>query len=141
MIHLNRAPDSLCQSRWDVRGTILLEVILAMLILSVGLTAIIQAMAAALRAKTFCSDYIQAVFLADDKMFPNLTRKTSGLPIREEGKFPEDEGKYAYTLTSRTADMSKIDTPNLNEVTLKVSWASGFTTKEIDLVTYVSSSE
>ena len=126
-------------SKSNDRGTLLLEVLLVIVILSVGLTLIIQSMVASLRAVVYSADYSMAMILAEDKMFDLLKTRSVDANFQEEGDFSKPSERFHYQIKAEPVkSVDKEATGQLNEVTLEVSWLSGGNRKSMSLVTYLS---
>ncbi|MFC1510606.1 hypothetical protein ACFL49_02995 [Candidatus Omnitrophota bacterium] len=100
------------------RGALLMEVLLAVVILSVSLTLIVQSLASSLRATVYSLNYAKAAFLADNKMF-DLFQASLGF---EEGvgvrHFDPPFDAYRYQLHQEGLK----DNPKLSMVRLDVLW-------------------
>lgn len=117
------------------RGSLLLEVLLAIVILSTSLILIIQSFVSSLRAMVYSGDYSTAAFLLDSKMFDVLHSQfvQSG---QGEGVFPKPFDKYRYTMKIQRSESD--DSENMiNEINVDIIWVSGMKEKRISAVTYV----
>ena len=115
------------------QGSILLEALLSVIILSVGITVIVQSMTGSLRASVFSSDYSQAMLLLDNKMVEYLEQSSIEANLSEENSFSEPFDRFKYLL--KTEPLS--DQPNLNKVHLEVNWKSQNIEKGLSLETYL----
>ena len=118
----------------DERGTLLIEALLTLVILTVSVTVMIYSLSQGLRATVFCRDYTKAALLAENKMFELLAKRSLTAPLQEDGKFSPDEN-FAYSLEVKKlfpADpLSQIQESNL-----KITWLSGMKEKDLTLATY-----
>lgn len=112
-------------------GSFLLEAILSVVILSVSITMIIQAMTASLRAASYSAEYTQALVLADEKIHELLNKRSIVSGYFDEGTFPAFDEKYQYLIESDSVNK------DMNQVTLKLSWRSGRKNNAIVLDTYL----
>jgi hypothetical protein len=119
---------------WN-RGSLLLEVLLAIVILSTSLTLIIQSFVSSLRAMVYSGDYSTAAFLLDTKMFDVLHGQfvQSG---QGEGVFPEPFGKYRYEMKIQRVESDDLQNM-INEINIDIIWSSGKKEKRISAVTYI----
>ncbi|MCK5580303.1 MAG: hypothetical protein KAJ18_03430 [Candidatus Omnitrophica bacterium] len=115
-------------------GSLLIEALLAIVIMSVSLTVIIQSMTSSLRATVYSLDYSKAAFLAENKMFDILCVSDEGGAGTREGSFKEPFEKYRYRISSKELPDTQND--SLREVNLDVSWGIGKKTRELSLKTY-----
>lgn len=112
------------------KGFSLLELVIAVAILSAGITVILQALSFSAGVTGLTRDIIEAVFLAEDKIqqleFKEKQKQTSKERVMDKsGKF-----EWGYD--------SELDTSlNLYRLNLKVSWQRLNRKEEIDLNTYL----
>ena len=120
------------------KGSLLLEALLVIIILSISLTLIIQSFVSSLRASVFSSDYSKVAILADNKMFDLMSRRFFPRDLDEEGRFasPMDKFKYQWEASNISAGS---DDGGIHEVFLDIAWSSGKKTKKVSLVTYLFS--
>jgi len=116
------------------RGSFLIEVLLTIVILSVGLTLIVQSMISGARAMARNSQYTAALLLAENKIFEFLN-DAPGETARQEGQFPEPFSQYAYLLDIPEAGQREKGL-KIREVDLKVGWGVRGGQKSISLATY-----
>ena len=115
------------------RGALLLEVLLAIMILSVSVTVIIQALTANLRALAFNSGYMNAAFLAENKLFELIYAPSGQLSSGPLKKFADPFSQYSYTVDIKKHEESE----NLKEAGLKIEWNSGWKKNSLALDTYL----
>jgi len=116
------------------KGFLLIEAIVVIVILSVGLTLIIQATVAGLRAMTLAADYVEAVRLAENTLFPLLQEGRTKAPFVEENRFADNNFSYRLEAQRVSGDVGSGD---LNEVELEVRWRAGRSEKKVSLQTYL----
>lgn len=137
---LNRAEaeSTKKRKRTNRKGSLLLEALLVIIILSVSLTLIIQSFVSSLRGSVLSSDYSKAAILADNKMFDLMSRRSLDGACDEEDRFavPFDKFKYGVEVNNLSTDGVQ---KGLYEVLLDISWVSGQNTKKVSLATYVFS--
>ena len=114
-------------------GSILIEVLLTIVILSISLTVIIQSLLSSLRAIAYSSQYTQALMVVDSKMFEVMEDFYTPDNFFAEGNLPVPYEDYKYVLTAedRGAEMT------LSEVKLEASWPSGSNRKTLAVETYL----
>lgn len=84
--------------RFPQNGFVLMEVLLAVVILAIGLTAVLQAITAQARAASVAGQYVRAVLSLDGMMAPFFMGPAS-LPLSEtEGACPLDIETYQCSL-------------------------------------------
>ncbi len=120
------------------KGAVIIEVLLAITIMSVGLTFIIQSFVSSLRANIYTSGYSTAIILLENKMYEYRQSNVIKEDIKEEGIFEKPYDKFRYRIESKkiTEEGSRKD---LNEMTLRVSWSSGKRENNVSVTTYIFS--
>lgn len=109
----------------------LLEVLIALVVLAVALTALLSAQSGAIRLRTQAEEITLATFLLEARM---ADVELSGFPPvgRQEGDFGETYAGYRWqTLVSETPF------PGVREVRHAVTWAAGPRPERLDLVHYM----
>lgn len=119
---------------FNQKGSLLVEVLLAIVILSTVLTVIIQAMISSLRANDYASGYTKAGFLLENKMFDLIRKGTISSGASDEGSFPEPDNQYRYAFKVSSPDEQAND---IFRVELKVNWESGKKKNSLALETYL----
>ena len=116
-----------------MQGSLLLEALLVIVILSVGLTFIIQSLSSSLRALSFSKSYAQAAFLIDHKLSEILLKKSTVSNFQESGNFESPFNEFRYQVSTAPVNLLADESnPNtLNQVNLTVSWQSGKNTREV----------
>jgi general secretion pathway protein I len=98
-------------------GFSLLELIIAIAILSIGITAAIQAVAYSARAAGLSCDMIDASFLALDKMQEAEYKEAAGLLINEPQETDGIQGKFSW---KRALHPDK--NPDLYKINFEINW-------------------
>ena len=113
------------------KGSFLIEAILAIVILSISLTLIIQSLMTSLKAAALSADYTRALLFIDDKMFDLIKDRYITAPKSDENSFSEEGQKYRYQLvTERGAT-------EINLVKLVVSWVYGRRENDVSITTFL----
>ena len=121
----------------DNHGVLLLEALLAILILTVSLSVIIESLVSGYRATVFTADYSKAVILLDNAMFDTLRKRFIESSLQDQGNFPEPQDQFHYEL--KTVSLSQEGSPAaLDEVQGKVAWKSGRKEQEVAVVTWLA---
>ena len=119
----------------DSKGSLLLEALLSVVILSVSLTLIIQSMTSSLRASVYGGDYTLAVVLLENKMFELLTE---GLPQSHQTETLElPFSANVYHFSAETRLMAGQDQESkIKEADVDLAWNSGQRKNKVSLITY-----
>jgi len=117
------------------KGFLMVEVLLAIIIISVSLTVIIQSLGSTLRASILQGEYSLATILAENKMFDVLIKPVSELNL-DEGVFEDPFDRYSHALEIDSFEAG--DTEGIDVVSLEVAWPKK---KKIFLSTYLFSTE
>ncbi len=118
------------------KGSILVEVLLTVVILAVGLTAIIQAMNTSVRGVYHTTGYTTAVLLAENTMFSYVSKGFVRSGLSEDTKFSPPYTAYRYHLQTHNVS-DEGSSGKKNEVTLTVLWGREGKEKKLALVTYL----
>lgn len=116
------------------KGSLLLEVMIVIVILSVGLTFIVQSLSSSLRALNYSRNYSQAAFLIDNKLSELMLKKTVENNVRESDYFAEPFKEYHYEITSSSKTWPEEASNTVNQINFRLSWPSGKNTQSIDTV-------
>ena len=117
------------------RGSLLLEALLTVVILSTSLTLIIQALTLSQRAVVYSSDYTIALTLIENKMFDLMQKGVIAANLNLEEAFPHPYEKFHYALTTQL--LAEGDQKTLNEIDLIVSWSSGKKNNQMKIKSYL----
>lgn len=117
------------------KGSVLVEVLLAVMILGVGLTWVIQSMAASLRVSRQSPDYTTALILLENEMTGLMREKTIASDFALQKHFPAPDDRYTCSLTARPASVDEAG--RINEVTAQIFWKSGRRNNKITLKTFL----
>ncbi len=121
--------------RSNSQGSILIEALLSVMILSVSITLMIQAMTSSLRASVYSADYTKAALLLDNKLQEIFETQTIPSGKNETGLLSAKDDQFKYLLTP--ASLSDENLQGINEMDLEVNWKSGEKTNRIKLKTYL----
>jgi prepilin-type N-terminal cleavage/methylation domain-containing protein len=111
-------------------GFTLLEVILAVSIISIALTIIINSFSLIARSKVTTSNYTKAVFLLEEALH-NL--KTKGFSkYSQEGTFKSPFEQYSWYMESEAVTAGE-----LRRVLLAIFWKERNQKKELKIITYL----
>lgn len=123
----------------DGRGSILVEVLLSVVILSVSLTLIIRAMASSLMVLQYGSGYTMGLVVLENQMCELLRRGFIAAGLREEQDSAGTDPAYHYSLTTAPWHESGEDASPVSEVDMTISWRSGKRENQIAVQTLLSS--
>ena len=115
------------------RGSLLLEALLVIVILSIGLTFIIQSLSSSLRALAYSRSFDQAAFLIDNKFSEILLKNHLGQNVEDSGAFdsPFENFHFKTTTASVSLQSDAAASESLRQVNLTLNWPSGKNTQEI----------
>lgn len=123
--------------KWNKKGSLLVEALLTIVIMSVGLTFIIQSFLSSFRASAQVEDYASASVLLENKMNDLMQFGFIAGDTDEEGVFPEPYEKFRYHL--KTENIKDVDQEGLlNRISLEVLWSSGKKKRAVALTTYLA---
>ncbi len=124
------------------KGSLLIEALLAVVIIAISLTLIIESLASSYRAVILTKDYSQALILLENQLSLLAQKGFIEDSINESDSYPEPFSKYRYDLKtslSQKADnsFSQEDLGGINKVDLSVSWSTGRKANKVSLLTYL----
>lgn len=119
------------------RGAVLLEVLLAVSILAVGLSAVLQAMMAHANAASAAAEYVQALHALDLKITPKVMRQGGNDAVDEQGPCAEGSEKFQCSMTLADTMPSPHPQVMFQKIDVKVFWASGETTRNFKVTAYL----
>ena len=102
------------------KGILLMEALLAVVILSVGIVAIIQSLLSSLRSVVFHGNYTQAALLTDNKMFDLLEKRGVNDSTAESDHFPAPFDNFDYQVEAVPEEQN----PAIEQVSVNISWGS-----------------
>ena len=118
------------------KGMLLLEAILAVVILTVSLSVIIESLVSGLRATVFTVDYSKALILVDNVMSDILRQRTVEPSLVDKADFPEPDDAFQYQ--SKTQEIKEAVTESaFQEAQLTVSWRSGQKEQDVSVTTWL----
>ncbi|HWP35647.1 MAG TPA: type II secretion system minor pseudopilin GspI [Thermodesulfobacteriota bacterium] len=126
-----RGPDG----RRHRAGFTLLEVLVALVVLAVALTALLEAQTLAVRLRSQAQELTLATFLLQDRMTQVLLGPLPE-PGTQEGDFGPDYPGYRWEVT--VSDTGFATTPRVREVRVRVLWGSGRRPEALELTGFVA---
>ena len=123
----------------DQRGSLLIEVLVSVVILSTALTFIIQSMTASLRAIQYGAGYTTAIILLDNQMCDLLRKGTSRPGSRETKSLAGPAGSPdVYRYSMRAGHWDDAADKGINQLDAAVAWRSGKKDNQITVTTFLS---
>ena len=122
------------ETRLGKKGFLLLEVLVSVIIITVGLVYIIRSFSMSTRAIATSRDYIKAASLMEDKLW-ELEQARQVERGEDKGYF-DDERKFTWEIKAEEEEESPV-----NKMELDVSWKRRERSQSISLVTYIWNEE
>ncbi len=109
---------------------------MAISILSVSLTLIVNSFLSSFRSSVYAKDYTLATILLENKL--SQLKEKGSIPdgVHEEENFTKPNEKFRYHLESQNVKSGE-QRGIFNEIKLSVTWPSGKRNNNISLVTYL----
>ena len=117
------------------RGSLLLEALLSITILSVSLTLVIQSMTASLRAAVYSTGYTTAIFLLEGKMVEMIQEGFVEAGQYADEAFSPPFEEYHYLMQTEAAKETGFE--DLNHIHMAVSWGRENKKSKISLGTFL----
>ena len=133
------------QGSWS--GFILLEVLVSILILSIGLVAVLGAFSSSTKIIATTRKYSEVVQLAEKKMFELQTAPMESWQTRDSGDFGDQDPEYIWEYEIEETDSEfpdleseiNLEPEKYYQVTLRIKHEErGRTSVPIELVTYIT---
>ncbi|MBI3617246.1 MAG: hypothetical protein HY210_03400 [Candidatus Omnitrophica bacterium] len=119
-------------------GSLLIEVLLSVVILSTALTLMIQSMTASLRAIQYGAGYTTALILLDNQMCELLRKGAIQTGLREAKELTRaGDSLTTYRYSLQTASLDDAAGKGINQVDATVAWRSGKKDNAIGLTTFL----
>lgn len=125
------------QARPAAQGALLIEVLMAVAILATALLMILKAMAGALRASTYTSDYAVAAFLLEEKIAEGMMSPEAAAAVDEDGSFEEPFDKYTYRIQVHKLPEEIENLAPLTQMDLQIQWPSRSASKGLAVSTFL----
>ena len=126
----------LLQDRLSKRGMLLLEAIMAIVILIVSVSVIIESLVSGLRTTVITSDYAQALVLMDNLMTKIMCQRTAD-SLAPEADFAPPNAQFHYVLKNYKVSDQPLEN-SLHEIELSISWQSGQKKQKISAITWLA---
>ena len=120
--------------RTNENGSLLVEALLSVVILSVSITLIIQSMASSLRATVYNGEYTNALFLMENKLFDIVRKEKLDARMIGERQFDAPFEKYQYSLT--TEPVTETEDSHISNINVGISWQTGRRDNHIEVDTF-----
>jgi len=118
-------------------GAILMEVLLAVAIMTISLTVMIQALVSNMRSNVMARDYFKAEILLENVLFPLLQEQRLDPASLAETEFPPPDTRYHQKVEIKPLSLDAAP-EGLVEVAAAVTWPGGASEKELQITTYLS---
>ena len=124
------------------KGSLLLEALLSIIILSTSISLVIRAMTSSLRATRYSADYTEAMFLLENEFFDILSEGFVVADEQGEKRLEEPYEKYSCSIESEEFEdaimpTSGEDIPVILEVGSDISWKSGRKENKLTIQTFL----
>lgn len=113
------------------RGFLLLEILLAIVLLTGGLTLVLRSFGSSLGALGSSADYTKALLLLEERLW-ELEAKGSIVPGTFTGEFSKEDGKFRWEVKA-----SELTEKGLCETQVTVSWQQRGRPRALSIVTYL----
>ena len=98
------------------KGSLLLEALLSVVILSVSISVMIETMTASLRSTVYSADYTKVIISLENQMVAYLEQTGGSHSLEQE----RADDKFQYSV--KTSSLDKEDQKNLEQVKIEALW-------------------
>lgn len=119
----------------EEEGFTLIEIIVAIAVLAIGITAVVQLFSGTLRSISASGGYTKAVIAAE-----SIMRGTQSMNKLEDGMyFEQQSGWYTYAISIQQVDKEKTDPflYSIYDITVTLRWNEGTRAKTYSLKTLI----
>ncbi|VAX36078.1 hypothetical protein MNBD_UNCLBAC01-978 [hydrothermal vent metagenome] len=134
-LFLNKIKEKKGAVPFNQKGSLLIEILLVVVILSVSLTLIVQSLLSSLQVVRYNAEYSKAVMVLDNKLVQLMQYKKLDSFFKDDNEFLKEENGYQYTLEEEEVEQDGKIT-GLTKIKLGVSWPSGNKKRILNLSTY-----
>jgi len=120
----------------DKKGFLLVEVLITVVVLSVGLVMITRSFMVSLRALEIIGQYQEARSLIEEKLLDLEVKDAIEADLKVEENFPEPYEKFSYKLETKNIEEEQ-NKMALNNVLLSMAWLAQEEKRGISIVTYL----
>lgn len=115
-------------------GFTLIEIMITISIIAIGMILIIQAYSLSLKVLKLSSEFIQAVLLAEQKLwnFERVSFKNRILSEFDHQSYVIENQNFNYTFKRDNTDEAMI-----NQLKLDISWTNDGALKNLEVITYL----
>lgn len=117
------------------RGAILLEALVAVVVLTIGLTAVLQAMMSHYRGAVLAQEYYQASQALGDSLAASMI-SASGTDKAPDGSCLEESERYECSITSKDTIPSPEPEVVFDQAQVRLEWPSGQGKRAIEVPFY-----
>ncbi|MBM3251332.1 MAG: hypothetical protein FJZ11_00925 [Candidatus Omnitrophica bacterium] len=138
ILFLQRPRAVMCENliTRDKKGFLLVEVLITVVVLSVGLVMITRSFMVSLRALEIIGQYQEARSLIEEKLLDLEVKDAIEADLKVEENFPEPYEKFSYKLETKNIEEEQ-NKMALNNVLLSMAWLAQEEKRGISIVTYL----
>ena len=119
------------------QGSMLMEALVAVVILAVGLTAVVQALVSAYLASRTSGRYSEAALALENAVVEKIYQGGIAAGVDEEGRMEKPFDRYRYKLASQPLNFNGASNDQINDVAVSVAWDEGAKIKTLSLQTFL----
>ncbi len=124
------------KKKFNQQGSFLIEVLISVMILSVGLTSVIRSYMTSLKALVYAQEYTIAAFLLENKLTRFVQQGFVDVNLNQRGSFDPPYENFLYRVIAKKVEGREgMDT--LGQLTIEVSWESGAKERSLSASTYL----
>lgn len=120
--------------RSNKKGFLILEILVSVVIITVGLIYIIRSFSVSTRAIGTSRDYIKAISLLEEKLWE--LEEAGGIVKGDDQNYFGDDRKFEWVLSAELEDTEEEELP-INRSSLQVLWKERDKKQKISVITYL----
>ena len=121
------------------KGSILIEALAAVVIISISLTLIMQSFAGNFRATVLHQDYAKALVLLENRLDQSAVVTAADLVANPDAHCPEPMERF--NCKAKLSDLNDATFEGLKRLDMTVAWPSGKKDKELSVTTFLKTED
>lgn len=124
------------KEKFNDQGSFLIEVLISVMILSVGLTSVVRSYMTSLKALVYAQEYTIATFLLENMIIQFVQQGFIDLSLNQQDEFDPPYENFSYRVRAKKVD-GREGMESLGQLTIEVFWESGAKERSLSTSTYL----
>jgi Tfp pilus assembly protein PilE len=124
------------KKKFNHQGSFLIEVLISVMILSVGLTSVVRSYVTSLKALVYAQEYTIAAFLLENRLTRFVQQGYVDLNLNQRDSFDSPYENFSYRATAKKVE-GREGMDALAQLMIEVTWESGVKERSLSASTYL----